>query len=65
MRPEELFEFVISAEKSVSISVKTFFLRPPIFGRKNRLNLKFRSKNPSQFRLQFSQRSKKALPPPP
>ena len=44
----------ISAEKSVSISVKTFFFvlfwRPPDFGRKKRLNFRFRSKNQSQFR---------------
>ena len=31
IRPEELFEFVISAEKSVSISVKTFFFGDHLF----------------------------------
>ena len=37
--------------KTVSISVKTFFfLRSPVFGRNKRLNLRFRPKNPSQFR---------------
>ena len=36
---EKPFEFPISAEKSVSISVKTFFfLRSPVFGRKICLN---------------------------
>ena len=42
------------AEKSVSILVKTFFFffffwRPPDFGRKKRLNFRFRPKNHSQF----------------
>ena len=40
------------AEKSVSILVKTFFFffwRPPDFGRKKRLNFRFRAKNQSQF----------------
>ena len=42
------------AEKSVSILVKTvffffFFWRPPDFGRKKRLNFRFRPKNQSQF----------------
>ena len=39
------------AEKSVSILVKTFFFfwRPPDFGRKKRLNFRFRPKNQSQF----------------
>ena len=42
------------AEKSLSILVKTFsffffFLRPPEFGRKKRLNFRFRPKNHSQF----------------
>ena len=40
------------AEKSVSILVKTFFFfffwRPPDFGRKKRLNFRFRPKNHSQ-----------------
>ena len=31
IRPEEPFEFVISAEKSVSISVKTFFFGDHLF----------------------------------
>ena len=51
---EKTFEFPISAEKSLSISVKTlffsFFWRPPDFGRKKRLNFRFRAKNHSQFR---------------
>ena len=50
--PEEPCEFPISAEKSVSIAVKTpffFFWRSPVFGRKNRLNFRFRPKNLSQF----------------
>ena len=52
IRPEEPFEFPISAEKSVSISVKTFFFwRSPVFGRKIRLNFQFWPKNPSQFRI--------------
>ena len=34
MWPEEPFEFPISAKKPVSISVETFFLRSPVFGRK-------------------------------
>ena len=53
IRLEEPFEFRISAEKFVSISVKTFFffLRSPVFGRKNHLNFGFRPKNPSQFRI--------------
>ena len=42
------------AEKSLSILVKTFFFfsfwRPPNFGRKRRLNFRFRPKNHSQFR---------------
>ena len=47
----------IPAEKLTSISVKTFFFffffffwRPPDFGRKKRLNFRFRLKNHSQFR---------------
>ena len=46
------FELEISAEKSVSISVKTVFLfrRSADFGRKKRLNVRFRPKNQSQFR---------------
>ena len=52
---EETFEFRISAEKSVSISAKTFFFlfffwRLPDFGRKKPLNFGFRPKNQSQFR---------------
>ena len=59
------FELPISAEKSVSILVKTFFffffffgdhlilgeknVWPPDFGRKKRLNFRFRPKNQSQF----------------
>ena len=41
IRPEEPFEFVTSAEKSVSISVKTFFFFFEItcFWAKNRLNV--------------------------
>ena len=39
------------AEKSLLILVKTFFFwRPPDFGRKKRLNFRFRPKNHSQFR---------------
>ena len=56
IRPEEPFEFPISAEKSVSILVKTFFFifyfifwRSPVFGPKNRSNFRFRPKNSSQF----------------
>ena len=39
------------AEKSLSVLVKTFFFfwRPPDFGRKKRLNFRFRPKNHSQF----------------
>ena len=41
------------AEKSLSILVKTFFFlffwRPPDFGRKKRLNFRFRPKNHTQF----------------
>ena len=51
---KKTFEFPISAEKSLSISVKTFFFfffwRPPDFGRKKRLNSRSRPKNHSQFR---------------
>ena len=42
----------ISAEKSLSILVKTFFFffwRPPEHGRKKRLNFRLRPKNHSQF----------------
>ena len=49
---KKTFEFPISAEKSVSILVKNFFFffwRPPEFGRKKRLNFRFRPKNHSQF----------------
>ena len=52
---KKTFEFPISAEKLVSILVKTFFFfffffwRPSEFGRKKRLNLRFRPKNQSQF----------------
>ena len=46
-RAEKSFEFLISAEKSLWISVKTFFFsRSPIFGRKNRSNFWLRLKNP-------------------
>ena len=50
--PPQTFEFPNLAEKSVSISVKTFifFWRPPYFGRKKALNFGFRPKNQSQFR---------------
>ena len=54
IRAEEPFEFPISAEKSVLISVKTFFFlffRSPVFGGKNRFSFRFRPKNPSQFRI--------------
>ena len=52
---KKTLEFPTSAEKSLSISVKTFFFffffwRPPDFGRKKRLNFRFRPKNHSQFR---------------
>ena len=50
---KKTFEFPISAEKSLSISEKTFFFffwRPPDFGRKKRMNFRFRLKNHSQFR---------------
>ena len=48
--PPQTYEFPISAEKSVSISVKTFFFfwRSPVFGRKKHLNFQFRLKNQSQ-----------------
>ena len=51
MRPEKAFEFPISVEKSVSISVKTFFFfwRPPVFGLKKRLNFRAFREIPSQF----------------
>ena len=51
--PPETFEFPNLAEKSASISVKTFFFyfwRPPDIGRKKPLNFGFRSKNQTQFR---------------
>ena len=52
IRPKKPFEFPILAEKSVSISVKTFFLwRSPLFGLKNRLNFQFWPKISSQFRI--------------
>ena len=45
IRQEEPCEFSTSAEKSVSISAKTFFFwRSPVFGRKNCLNFRFRPK---------------------
>ena len=53
IRYKKAFEFPILAEKSVSISVKTFFFifwRPPVFELKKRLNFQFRQKNQSQFR---------------
>ena len=51
-------DVVILAEKSVSISVKTFFFfffwRPPVFGqRKRRLNFWFWPKSLTQFRWRF------------
>ena len=49
---EKTFEFRIPAEKSVSISVKTFFFffwRPPDFGRKKPLNFGAFRKISSQF----------------
>ena len=47
---EKTFEFPISAEKSVSISVKTFvFWRPADFGRKKRLNFRGFREISSQF----------------
>ena len=49
--PPETFEFPNLAEKSDSISAKTFFFwRPPVFGRKKPLNFGFRPKNQTQFR---------------
>ena len=50
--PPQTFEFPNSAEKSVSISAKTFlfFWRPPDFERKKALNFGFRPKNQTQFR---------------
>ena len=53
IRCEKVFEFPILAEKSDSISVKTFFFffwRPPVFGLKNRLNFRFWPRNQTQFR---------------
>ena len=52
MRPEKAFKFPITAEKSVSISVKTFFCfwRPLVFGLKKRLNFRAFREIPSQFR---------------
>ena len=51
---KKTLDFPISAEKSLSNLVKTFFFfffwRPPDFGRKKRLNFRFRPKNHSQFR---------------
>ena len=50
IRCEKAFEFLILAEKSDSISVKTFFFwRPPVFGRKKRLNFRVFREIPSQF----------------
>ena len=55
IRYEKAFEFPILAEKSVSISVKTFFIsifffwRPPVFGRKKRFNFQAFREIPSQF----------------
>ena len=46
---EKAFEFPILAEKLVSISVKIFFLRPLIFGRKKRLNFRAFREIPYQF----------------
>ena len=50
-RPEKPLEFAISAGKSLAISMKTFFWRSPVFGRKNRLNLRFLPENPFDFVL--------------
>ena len=53
--PPETFEFPNLAEKSDSISAKTFFFvypffwRPHVFGRKKPLNFGFRPKNQTQF----------------
>ena len=46
------FEFPILAEKSISISVKTFFFfwRPPVFGRKNFRISELSEKFPFNFR---------------
>ena len=75
---EKLSELPILAEKSDSISAKTFFfLRPPVFGRKKRLNFPFFEKfrlnfrtnrvkliqEQCQGRLHFSHSFKKAPPP--
>ena len=50
IRPEKAFEFMILAEKSVSILVKTFFfLETTCFGRKKRLNFRALREIPSQF----------------
>ena len=48
-RPGKVFKFLILAGKSLWISVKTFFWRSPVFGRKSRLNFWFRPKKPSEF----------------
>ena len=49
--PPQTFGFPIWAEKSASISAKTFFFwRPLDFGRKKPLNFRFRPKNQPQFR---------------
>ena len=49
-RPKKGFEFPILAEKSVSISVKTFFFwRPLVFGRKKRSNFRAFREISSQF----------------
>ena len=52
IRPEKEFGFPILAEKSVSISVKTFFFfwRPPVFGQNKRWNFRFWPKNQPQLR---------------
>ena len=78
IRPEKASEFRISVEKSVSISVKTFFFlfwRPPVFGRKKRFPRNFLSifgqtvwfwfknnENSGQGCLHFSHSFKKAPP---
>ena len=49
IRPEKAFEYPLPAEKSVSISVKTFFFRSPVFGLKKRLNFRVFREIPSQF----------------
>ena len=57
-RPEKPLEILISAGKSLEISVKTFFIylffwRSPAFGRKNRLEFRFRPENHEENSLKF------------